>query len=406
MKFKDLFLLSTRMFKARPSRTFLTVLGMSVGIGAIIFLVSFGYGLQSTLLQKITTSDSLLTLDVTANSSKHVKLDQSAVDNIKKINGVVQISSAYQLDTRGNIDNLSADFTSMVVTPDYIKLGGLKASAGVLLNDTDPLGIVISSSTAKIFGKEPTELIGKNINLSFSLPKNTSGDNTMDVLGGDTAATSNIPDKQFKIAGILESDDSLVYVNARALSDFQPPAFSQLKVKCQQTSIMPRIQGELINLGFAVSSISDTVDQANKIFGIIKAILMLFGCIALIVSAIGMFNTMTITLLERTEEIGIMKSIGASDMMISLMFIMEATIMGFLGGLVGIIIGWSEGQLFNLLINLIATHFGGEKVSLFYSPLWFVSSVVAFSAFVGFLTGIVPARRASRIDPLEALRYK
>jgi ABC-type antimicrobial peptide transport system permease subunit len=133
---------------------------------------------------------------------------------------------------------------------------------------------------------------------------------------------------------------------------------------------------------------------------------MLFGIIALIVSAIGMFNTMTITLLERTEEIGIMKSIGASDRMISLMFIMEAAIMGFLGGVVGIIIGFLEGETFNFLVNLIATNFGGEKVDLFYSPLWFVMSIIIFSAFVGFLTGLAPARRASKIDPLEALRYK
>lgn len=403
MKFKDLFLLSTRMFKARPSRTFLTILGMSVGIGAIIFLVSFGYGLQSTLLQKITTSDSLLTLDVTPDRAKAVALNQSAVEKIGAVSGVVKISPAYQLDTRGNMDNLSADFTSMVVAPDYIKLGGLKASAGILLSDDDPSGIAISTSTAKIFGKEPVELIGKNITLSFSTPKNSNGDS---VLGNATEKIA-VPESQFKILGIFDSDDSLIYVNSKALeSNVQAPSFAQLKVKCQESKLMPGVQGEIINLGFAVSSISDTVDQANKIFGIIKAVLMLFGCIALIVSAIGMFNTMTITLLERTEEIGIMKSIGASDGMISWMFIMESTIMGFLGGLIGIIIGWTEGEIFNLLINLIAVHFGGEKVSLFYSPLWFVSAVIIFSAFVGLLTGIVPARRASRIDPLEALRYK
>ncbi|HHE46006.1 MAG TPA: FtsX-like permease family protein, partial [Candidatus Moranbacteria bacterium] len=125
-----------------------------------------------------------------------------------------------------------------------------------------------------------------------------------------------------------------------------------------------------------------------------------------VVSAIGMFNTMTITLLERTEEIGIMKSIGASDTMISLMFVMEATIMGFLGGVMGIVIGLLEGEAFNIMVNLIATHFGGERVNLFYSPIWFVLSIIIFSIFVGFLTGVIPARRASKIDPLDALRYK
>jgi putative ABC transport system permease protein len=77
-----------------------------------------------------------------------------------------------------------------------------------------------------------------------------------------------------------------------------------------------------------------------------------------------------------------------------------------LGALGGVILGIIEGQVLNLLVNAIASRFGGESVSLFYSPLWFISTVVAFGAFVGFLTGVFPARKASHIDTLEALRYK
>jgi ABC-type antimicrobial peptide transport system permease subunit len=166
------------------------------------------------------------------------------------------------------------------------------------------------------------------------------------------------------------------------------------------------IRDALLSYGLLVSSLSDTVDQANQIFRIVQMILMLFGIIALVVSAIGMFNTMTITLLERTEEIGIMKSIGASDASISAMFFMESAIMGFLGGCMGIFIGWIGGIGFNAIINFVASKFGGQSVSLFYSPLWFMLSILAFSAIVGFFTGLVPARRASKIDPLDALRYK
>jgi putative ABC transport system permease protein len=133
---------------------------------------------------------------------------------------------------------------------------------------------------------------------------------------------------------------------------------------------------------------------------------MLFGFIALVVSAIGMFNTMTITLLERTEEIGIMKSIGASDGNISVMFFMESAIMGFLGGIAGVVIGWLGGQLFNYIINFVATKFGGEEVTLFSTPMALVSVILVSSAFVGLMTGFVPARRASKTDPLDALRYK
>ena len=133
---------------------------------------------------------------------------------------------------------------------------------------------------------------------------------------------------------------------------------------------------------------------------------MVFGMIALIVSAIGMFNTMTITLLERTEEIGIMKAIGASKSDISLMFVMESTLMGLLGAVGGVVIGYVGGSVINFLVNTIALRFGGEAVSLFYSPMWFVMTVIGFGAFVGFLTGVFPARSASHIDALDALRYK
>jgi putative ABC transport system permease protein len=401
MRFKDLFLLSTRMFKARTSRTFLTILGMSVGIGAIIFLVSLGYGLQNTLLEKITTSDSLLTLDVTSPRSGSFQLNQKAVEDIRAISGVAEVSPAYELSARGNMNNLSTDLTVTAVNPLYLKLGGMKSASGQLLNDNNVRGVMVSSSVAKIFNLSSEEIIGKSISFIFYISKDGSAESSISRNKEEFS-----PQDNFEIIGVMDADDNSVYINSKSLSDIPTPPFSQFKVKCQGSDVMPAIQEKITGLGFLVSSISDTVDQTNKIFRIIKIILMLFGFIALVVSAIGMFNTMTITLLERTEEIGIMKSIGASDMMISLMFMMESTIMGFLGGLVGIIIGFLEGQLFNFMINLIATHFGGEKVNLFSSPIWFVATVIAFSALVGFSTGIVPARRASKIDPLEALRYK
>lgn len=380
----------------------MTILGMSIGIGAILFLVSLGYGLQNTLLEKITTSDSLLTLDVEKDKSQPVNLNEESIQKIKEIYGVSEISTSYPLESKGKIGELTADLPVTVVDLLYLKLGGTKLKTGELINDSNINGIIITSSVAQIFEKDPEEIIGQPISFVFSLPKNENNESA----GENEKNKEYVPENQFTVMGVLESDDSAIYVNEKALTELKTPSFGQIKVKCQENKEMTGVREQITALGFSVSSLSETIDQANKIFRIIKIVLMLFGIIALVVSAIGMFNTMTITLLERTEEIGIMKSIGASDMIISLMFIMEATIMGFLGGLMGILIGWLEGEIFNLIVNLIATHFGGEEVDLFYSPSWFVASVIIFSAFVGFLTGIIPAKRASSIDPLEALRYK
>lgn len=402
MKFIDLFKLATRMFKARTSRTLLTILGMSVGISAILFLVSLGYGLQKTLLEKITTAESLVTLDVTEAKSGQAELNSELVEKIKKLEEVEEVSPAFQLSAQGSLESLSTEVLLTGVKPSFLRLGGYKINKGESLNDDNPNGIIITTALTQVFGKTPEAILGKEIAFSVydaqdaNLKKNGAGKNVK---------KTELPNK-YKIIGIIDGEDSLAYLNAASLDNLSVQHYSQLKVKCRTDAAMKNARDKIEGYGLMVSSLSTTVDQANKIFKVIQVVLMLFGVIALVVSAIGMFNTMTIALLERTEEIGIMKAIGASDSGISWMFIMEATIMGFFGGLGGVLIGYAEGKIFNGLVNLVAYHFGGQAVQLFYSPLWFILLIIIFAALVGLVTGFIPARRASKIDPLDALRYK
>ena len=137
-----------------------------------------------------------------------------------------------------------------------------------------------------------------------------------------------------------------------------------------------------------------------------QTVLALFGLIALFVSAIGMFNTMTIALLERTNEIGIMRSIGVRRSDIRKLFLFESMLMGFLGGVGGVGIAMLGGTLANMGINALAQRFGGTALNLFVYPAWFVILIIVFSAIIGFLTGLYPSYRASRLNPLDALRYK
>lgn len=404
MRFGDLFKLSTRMFKARTSRTLLTVLGMSIGIGAILFLVSFGEGLRTTLLERITTSESLLTLDVTEAKTGIVSLNGNMIKSIEGLDGVSEVSPASQLIAQGLMGDMSADLRAVSIKPSFLRLGGVKVSKGETLSDDNPEGVVISSAVAQVFGKkDAAEMIGQEISFAFYLPEKTEAE-------GAEALQSNLEkrdfDKKYKIIGATEEDDNVVYINTNSLGDLQIDSFIQAKVKCSSQQAVGMARDAILDQGLLVSSLSDTIDQANQIFSIVRIVLMLFGLVALVVSAIGMFNTMTIALLERTEEIGIMKSIGASDGSVSMMFIMEATIMGFLGGVVGILIGLLGCVVFNQLINFVAARFGGQAVSLFHSPILYIVVIIAFSGVVGFLTGFVPARRASKIDPLDALRYK
>ncbi|MCK9379231.1 MAG: ABC transporter permease [Candidatus Moranbacteria bacterium] len=403
MRFSDIFKLSIRMFRARTSRTLLTILGMSIGIGAILLLVSLGYGLQKTLLEKITTADSLLTLDVSEANTGSISLNKAAVEKIKNMEGVEEVSPAFQILAQGSVDNISADMNILGTTPEYLKLGGVEIDKGEMLSNYNKDGIVITSALAGVLGKETQDFLGKEIAFTYYIPK-ASLENEEDGLGDDYEMKKS--ERKFFIIGTIQSDASMAYVHADSLSELNIDKYSQVKVKCRNTNIMSSIRNNILTEGFLVSSLSDTVDQANQIFNVVKIILMLFGVVALVVSAIGMFNTMTIALLERTEEIGIMKSIGASNTSISMMFMMESTIMGFLGGIMGILIGLIGGEIFDFGVNIIASRFGGETVDLFYTPLWFIGLIIGFAAVVGFMTGVVPARRASSIDPLDALRYK
>ncbi len=132
--------------------------------------------------------------------------------------------------------------------------------------------------------------------------------------------------------------------------------------------------------------------------------LALFGGIALVVSAIGMFNTMTVTLLERTKEIGIMRTIGGSPLKIKVMFLMESVLMGSLGGLVGIAIGVGGGLTINFLLSALATRMGGVAMALFRFPLGFLLFIAIFSMIMGYVTGLFPSKRAGSLNPLDAIR--
>jgi ABC-type antimicrobial peptide transport system permease subunit len=162
----------------------------------------------------------------------------------------------------------------------------------------------------------------------------------------------------------------------------------------------------LIARGFQTQSLSETIEQANKIFRVIQIVLGLFGTIALVVSAIGMFNTMTVTLLERTNEIGIMRALGSSTGDLISLFLFEAALIGLLGGFVGIGFGIGAGKICNMIINTLAVRFGGAETELFYYPYLFLIGIIVIATIIGVGSGILPARKAATMDPLEALRYK
>lgn len=406
MKVADIFQLSTRIFKTNKMRTILTVLGIGVGIGAILFLVSLGYGLQKIILERIASSDALLALDITPGSTEELGLNQDLIDKLSKNEMVSEVSPLVSNNALINIKSFSGGAEIEFVKNSFSRLSGMELESGEFFKDEETDKIVVTTAILKLFNMdaESFENINDTVKITLVVPKKAD-ENSLENIEGEVELRELV--QEFTISGVLRDDNSpYVFINIANLDKNIVKEYNQLKIKALDKKSVEPLRDEIFAMGYGVSSISETIDQANKIFTIIQIVLGAFGVIALTVSAIGMFNTMTISLLQRTKEIGIMKAIGAKNRDIKKLFLTEAVIIGFLGGASGLGIGYALEAIFNLLLNLLAKTLGGASLSLFYTPLWFIVLIIAFSTIVGFLTGVYPAIRASRLNALDALRYK
>ncbi|HEV7683991.1 MAG TPA: FtsX-like permease family protein [Pyrinomonadaceae bacterium] len=166
------------------------------------------------------------------------------------------------------------------------------------------------------------------------------------------------------------------------------------------------VRNRLKELGFASFSIVDQLEQFRTVFLIIDSVLGLLGGISLLVASFGIANTMIMSILERTREIGIMKAIGAEDREIKLIFFVEAAVLGLVGGFIGVLAAWAIDAIANrLAYRFFLKPNGASFVDFFYLPPWLSIGAILFALFVSILAALYPAARAARIDPVRALRH-
>jgi len=384
------------MFRTRPARTWLTIGGIGVGIAAVVILVGLGYGLQGVLLEKIVFGEALLSLNVMTPPSRVIVIDNEEVNNFLNLENVEEVAPLASFTSLVTYGDLTGSIMLNGVEPNYFRYAGVMAGEGELFNENENDSIILSSAVLKLFEMEPEEVLGKTVNFKIFMPIENS----------DEVQEISL-DKDYKIKGIVGDEASIfAYIPlGEFTSRFVVPFYEKARVKVTDREFLDSVESKIIEKGFVVTALSKTVDQANKIFSGVQIVLALFGGIALIVSAIGMFNTMTVTLLERTKEIGIMRTIGGSPLNIKVMFLTEAVLMGFLGGVVGIGIGVGGGLSINFLLNIVATRLGGASMELFRFPIPFLLFIAIFSAVMGYVTGLFPSKRAGSLNPLDAIRY-
>ena len=399
MRIIDVLRLSLQSFRGNKLRTILTVVGIAIGIATIFFLVALGFGLQKLSIEKIATAEALTTIEVTSGESQVLKLNDEKVKEFEKIDGVEAVSPSVSYSTQGIDKSTTTDLALTGINPKYSKIEEVSLIAGHSLSDTkeDKKEMVISKMGASLFGfDDPEKMLDKKIKIKITIPSQNNQKEKKEV---------EIDDVQ--IIGVTNEDkESIAFVSLATLKPLNVDSYDMVKVKARSQERVNEIREKIEAKGFMTSTVIDTVDQIFRIFRIIQIVLGIFGIIALFVASIGMFNTMTISLLERTKEIGIMKSLGTTDKDVWRIFLTEAIMIGLGGGALGVILGFVGGFLVNYGINSLAASAGGEAVSLFYYPFWFTMGIIVFSLVVGFLTGIYPAKRAAKLNPLDAIRYE
>lgn len=393
----DLLKLSLRVFRTKPTRTILTVLGMSVGIGTVVFLVSLGYGLQYILIGSLLTGeDSLMTLEASYPSESGKAINPAKMAEIKLDEGVDKISPVAEFSGEMAISGGAPGIVPVtrVVKSSYFKLAGVLPDLGDVFSEDTP-GVVLSTQALKLLGLKPDQsIIGKEVTgkVSYTKPDGTS---------------EEVLVSKLQILGILsdETEPPLAYIPYSSVSK-EPTAFKSMLIKAKNVDIVLPLRDKLEKEGFLISAKVDLVNQAKKITNAITTVLMVFGTAALIVSAIGMFNTMIVGFLERIYEVGVMKSLGATDGDVQNLFLMESFMIGILGGVAGITLGMGAGALINFAMSTLSTHLGSKALTLFITPVWFAVATLILSSCIGLISGYWPSRSASKLSPREAFVRK
>ncbi len=442
MKFFDLVNLILYNLSRRKGRVALTAVGVVIGTAAVVVLVSLAVGLQKNATNQLWGINDLTSIEVyqgySSSSSGGVSvrmmggggggddginyLTPKAIQSIAAIPNVKQVITEDYLQTGADIvyGKLHAYGNIMGVdTPDLANMG-LEADQGVTTLDKGTA--VIGGWVPNYFYDPkarpndppitPPDLLGQS--LKFVLTK-------YDSEGNPTTKTLNI-----KIVGVLKEtrgqSDGSIYMrldDITALNEWSrgtrinrnKEGYSMLLVKASDTQSVLDIADTINNMGFQASTPQSTVQSINSFFMVLQVIFGGVGAIALLVAAIGIANTMTMAILERTKEIGLMKAIGAKNKDIMSIFLGEAAGIGFVGGLGGVILGWGSSALLNVVAlsyfaSQASSGSGSMPTMATSTPFWLPFFALAFATIIGFFSGLYPAMRAASLVPVAALKYE
>jgi len=408
MLISDLLQESFLALSANKVRSSLTILGIVIGVASVIAMVSIGQGSQSSIESSIQSIGSNLIMvmpgaqrgfggGVSSARGSAQSLTQADADAIGKevvsVKAVApDLSQRYQITAKGTNSNTSVDG----VTAAYAEVKSIGVTQGSFITDQNNLSLskvaVIGPTTRDdLFGADADNVVGQAIKINKI---------------------------EFKVIGITESkggsgfsnQDDIIYIPLSTMQRYLAGAdyVSTINIEADSADVMSAVQEQVNSLlmvrhkisdatlvDFNILNQSDIVATASSVTNTLTMLLAAIAGISLIVGGIGIMNMMLTTVTERTKEIGLRKSIGATRQDISGQFLVEAVMLTVLGGIIGILLGW--------LISLAVSSFAGLTTTVST-----MSIILAFgvSAAIGLIFGYYPAHRASKLNPIEALRFE
>lgn len=387
------FYLAWRNLATKKLRTLLTVLGVVIGIGAIFFLLSIGIGLQNLVTNELIGSQSVKAIDVTTANSRIVKLDDNVLERIEGLAHVDKAGASYAAPGIVKYGGSESSGPIYGVDTTYQELSNLTLKSGHLLDEKSSETVIVSTSKLKSMGgAKEDDIIDKNIELVIPIKLDS---------GEQSAITKNL-----KVIGVVDTGgESAVFVPNDIFLGANVNEYTQIKLIADDVANIANLRRQVESMGLETTSPVDTLDQINQIFKYFNVVLVGFGAIGMIVAVLGMFNTLTISLLERTKEIGLMLALGARRKDMRRLFVCEATLLSLIGSVVGIAGAITIGKIVNIAMNKLAQSRGvSEGFTLFATPLWLVVGLIGFMVLVGLGVVFFPARRAEHINPIDALR--
>lgn len=466
MSFIDILRLALRNLRQSKLRAVLTTTGVIIGVAVIISMISFGLGLQRDALSRFQNLDGLSEIhvfgrtlfslaanqenrpDARANNQSasgdfvpdyvpERQLDDRALEEIARIPGVVYVRphihfAAY---ARANNRTMMESFRGAPVPDPSTRLKSY--AVGRMIDRPDADEVVVTQSFARRSGyAKPADALGQTVEIMDAPVANGGRE------GEAPAPDELVAARTYRIVGVLAEEaggnrfrglaaPANIYLPldaARRWKDEHPDPLSRVAlslarkrgavgggenvsfttavVRVSDPVQLNEVRTRLSQMGFGSFSFVDEFKQIRSIFLIINSALALLGGISLLVASLGIANTMLMSTIERTREIGIMKAIGAEEREIKQIFFVEASVIGLVGGVLGALLAWGVDELANrLAYRFILQPQGVDYLEFFWLPPYLWLGALALALLVSVLAALYPASRAARVDPVTALRH-